>query len=97
MGEGWQRMVKKRAQAYYLQHRVCFYCKFHLELKKARADHWFPTSLGGKNNRFNIVATCDAYNRNKANMPPEEYLHSDYLQKLITTRDKMRLHRRKKP
>ena len=96
MGEEWRRMVKKRTQAYHLQRRVCFYCKFHLELRKARADHWFPLSLGGKNNRFNIVATCDACNRKKANRTPEEYWHSDDLQKLVETRDRMRLHRRKK-
>lgn len=77
---GGKRIIQKRVQAYELQRRRCFYCKFSLKKKEAVADHWFPKCLGGKNYRFNIVATCKACNKYKRDMTAEEFFLSDRLQ-----------------
>jgi 5-methylcytosine-specific restriction endonuclease McrA len=40
----------------------------------ATADHIFPRSLGGKNIAKNLVAACIGCNKDKKNIPYQEYL-----------------------
>jgi len=69
-------MKKKKINKRYIYHRdgeVCYYCKKTLHIGKVTLDHYYPRSLGGKFDVFNLVASCKRCNSFKKSRVPEDW------------------------
>lgn len=51
----------------------CMYCQRPMGEVTLSIDHWVPLELGGKNEPSNFISCCRRENKDKGNMPPEEW------------------------
>ena len=66
--------TKEKLYIYYRENKKCFYCKKDLLYKQISIDHFYPLSLGGTHDVFNIVSSCKKCNKIKENNLPENAL-----------------------
>ena len=52
----------------------CFYCKIDLLFKESTLDHKIPISKGGSEKIENFVLACRKCNKEKADIPFEEFV-----------------------
>ena len=52
---------------------VCTYCGDRFPPRELTMDHRIPLVRGGHSNRSNCVPACNACNRLKKNLPPQEW------------------------
>lgn len=74
MKRGINNMVKfeLRKALCNLYRGLCAYCGRHIGMR-GTVDHYVPKALGGTNERSNLRWCCFECNRDKADMPPEEW------------------------
>lgn len=53
--------------------KECFFCKKPLELNQTTLDHYYPRSLKGTIDIFNLVISCKRCNKAKGSKIPENY------------------------
>lgn len=59
---------------YLREKKKCFHCgKELISLGKVTLDHYFPRSMGGTYDLFNLVCSCRKCNKYKKSMVPEDY------------------------
>lgn len=51
----------------------CFHCGKPLKYRKMTLDHYYPKSLGGTGDYFNLVASCKACNKLKRSRVPSDW------------------------
>jgi hypothetical protein len=62
----------------------CFYCFKELTKEDFYLDHITPQSLGGRNYKSNLVASCKLCNTKKNDSNSQEYLLQNYRSGLLT-------------
>jgi len=51
----------------------CLYCRRNMGEVQLTIDHFIPLELGGEDKPGNYISSCAKCNRDKGNLPPEEY------------------------
>lgn len=64
---------KDKLYIYYRENKRCFYCGKTLLFKQSTLDHYYPRSLGGRGEIFNLVNCCKKCNEEKGNELPEDW------------------------
>jgi len=64
---------KDKLYIYYRDNKRCFYCGKTLLFKQSTLDHYYPKSLGGRGEIFNLVNCCKKCNEEKGNELPEDW------------------------
>lgn len=70
-------MKKKYIDKQYIYEREdkkCYFCGKNLYKNKVTLDHYYPRSLGGTEEVFNLVSSCKKCNNRKKSSKPEDYL-----------------------
>lgn len=70
-------MIHKKTIKQYIYERDqgrCFHCGKPIHPNRTTLDHYFPKSLGGTEEYFNLVTCCKPCNRMKKSRIPEDWL-----------------------
>ena len=70
-------MIHKKTIKEYVYRRdrgKCFHCGKSIRLNQTTLDHYFPKSLGGTEEFFNLVACCKPCNRMKKSIVPKDWV-----------------------
>lgn len=70
-------MKKKKIIKNYIHKRdgeSCYYCKKSLPVGKVTLDHYYPRSLGGPFDVFNLVTSCKRCNSFKKSSIPDDWM-----------------------
>lgn len=70
------QMKKKIESKIYIYNRdgmTCYYCKKDLHINKTTMDHYYPKSLGGTLDVYNVVTCCKRCNSYKKSRVPEDW------------------------
>lgn len=72
---------KRTIQSYIYErdNRKCFYCEKPLKPGKMTLDHYFPRSLGGTEEYYNLVACCKLCNKYKKSRVPSDWVERNVL------------------
>jgi len=60
---------KWRKKQFLKQGGLCWYCKDFLPMTRQNVEHKTAMSLGGKNNKANMVLSCSSCNKEKGSKP----------------------------
>lgn len=69
-------MVKKKSQKSYIYERdgkKCTYCGKQLAFRQISLDHYYPRSMGGPDDVFNIALSCRSCNKFKRSGVPADW------------------------
>ena len=69
-------MIHKKSIKRYVYEREggkCFHCGKAIRYEKTTLDHYFPRSLGGTEEFFNLVACCKLCNKLKKSTVPSDW------------------------
>ncbi len=64
---------KDKLYIYYREEKKCFYCSKSLLFKQSTLDHYYPKSLGGSDEIFNLVNCCKKCNEQKGDSLPNDW------------------------
>ena len=70
-------MIHKKTIKEYVYKRdqgKCFHCGKPIRFNRTTLDHYFPKSLGGTEEFFNLVSCCKPCNRIKKSIVPKDWL-----------------------
>jgi len=73
---GGRRLRAKESDKQYIYERdlgICFHCGKPVKRNKMTLDHYYPKSLGGTLNCFNLVCSCKTCNRLKKSIVPKDW------------------------
>lgn len=68
-----QKKIDKR-YIYERDEEKCYHCSKPLRYNKTTLDHYFPRSLGGTEEVFNLVSCCKQCNRLKRSIVPKDWV-----------------------
>ncbi|HKL10150.1 MAG TPA: HNH endonuclease [Clostridia bacterium] len=69
-------MGKKQKQKGYIYERdgrLCVYCGKSLKFSQISLDHYYPRSMGGTDDLFNMALSCRRCNKYKKSSVPEDW------------------------
>jgi len=69
-------MGKKKTQKGYIYERdgkQCIYCGKQLKFRQMSLDHYYPRSMGGPDDLFNMALSCRSCNKLKKSRVPEDW------------------------
>ncbi len=69
-------MEKKKTQKSYVYERdgrACIYCGKHLKYRQMSLDHYYPKSMGGPDDLFNMALSCRSCNKFKQSIVPGDW------------------------
>ena len=69
-------MAKKKTQKGYIYERdgrECVYCGKPLKFSQISLDHYYPRSMGGPDDLFNMALSCRMCNKHKKSAVPEDW------------------------
>lgn len=64
---------RERYYVYMRDNKRCFYCSRELKYNQITLDHFYPSSLGGRGEIFNLVSCCKRCNKIKGDRVPDDY------------------------